>query len=67
MPRHQKDPREVAARALCEFHGNPPNIPFEGKPMWMSYLPEVMAVLKAIGFDDGKLDTSAVKPARHPE
>jgi hypothetical protein len=44
-----KEPREIAARALCRFHGNPENTQFEGKPMWMSYLDEADAVLKAIG------------------
>lgn len=51
MPKRQKDPRELAARALCELHGNPPNIPFEGKPMWMSYLDEVDVVLAAVDFE----------------
>lgn len=47
MARQQKSPRERAARALCEFHGHPPNIKMDGQPMWMSYLDEVDAVLKA--------------------
>ena len=42
-----KSPRENAARALCRLDGHPENTLFEGKPMWMSYLPEVDAVLKA--------------------
>ena len=40
-------PRERACRALCEKSGHPPDIRFEGKPMWMSYLDEVDAVLQA--------------------
>ncbi|NKE77833.1 hypothetical protein [Ochrobactrum sp. MC-1LL] len=46
MPR-QKPPRERAARALCELHNNPPDIKFEGRPMWESYLDEVDTVLEA--------------------
>ncbi|MBD3817937.1 MAG: hypothetical protein IE912_03345 [Brevundimonas diminuta] len=42
-----KPPRERAARALCDHHGNPSDTRFEGRPMWESYLPEVDAVLKA--------------------
>lgn len=48
-----KDAREVAARALCEFHGHRPDIKMDGKPMWMSYLEEVDVVLAAIGFQSG--------------
>jgi hypothetical protein len=40
--------RERAARALCEFHGHPPDIKMDGQPMWMSYLPEVDAVLREV-------------------
>lgn len=47
---HPKPPRELAARALCRFHGMPENTTFEGRPMWHSYLPEVDAVLTAAGF-----------------
>lgn len=43
----QKPPRERAARALCALHNNPPDIKFEGRPMWESYLDEVDTVLKA--------------------
>lgn len=42
-----KPPRERAARALCRLHDVPADAAFEGKPMWMSYLPEVDAVLGA--------------------
>lgn len=42
-----KSPRERAARALCRRAGNPEDTKFEGKPMWMSYLDEVDAVLQA--------------------
>lgn len=48
-PRAPKPARELAARALCRFHGVPEDSQFEGKPMWMSYLVEVDAVLEAIG------------------
>lgn len=43
--------REIVARALCRFDGHPENIMFEGKPMWMSYLPEADAVLAALDGD----------------
>lgn len=42
-----KSPRERAARALCRLDGNPENTMFEGKPMWVSYLDQVDAVLEA--------------------
>lgn len=48
--RKPKEPRELAARALCRFHGVPEDTQFEGKPMWMSYLEEVDVVLKALGW-----------------
>lgn len=40
-----KPPRERAARALCNLDGHPPDIRFEGAPMWASYLPQVDVVL----------------------
>lgn len=46
-----KSPREIAARALCRFNGLPEDTQFEGKPMWMSYLDEVDAVLSAVGIN----------------
>jgi len=53
MPtRKPKSARELAARALCRKAGNPEDIKFEGRPMWESYLPEAMAVLEAIGWED---------------
>lgn len=48
--RKLKEPRELAARALCRFHGVPEDTQFEGKPIWMSYLDEVDTVLAAIGW-----------------
>jgi hypothetical protein len=42
-----KPPVERAARALCRLHDVPADATFEGKPMWVSYLPEVDAVLSA--------------------
>lgn len=47
MPRSPKPPRERAARALCALDGHPPDISFEGRPMWRSYLSQVDAVLRA--------------------
>lgn len=46
-----KEPREIAARALCRFDGHAEDIKFEGRPMWESYLPQADAVLKAIKSD----------------
>ena len=43
-----KSTQERAARALCELAGNPPGATMDGKPLWMSYLPEVRTVLRAI-------------------
>lgn len=40
--------RERAARALCRHDGHPPDIKFEGVPMWQSYLDEVDIVLEAV-------------------
>jgi hypothetical protein len=45
----KKDQRERAARELCRRAGDPENITFYGKPMWMAYLPEVDTVLRAAG------------------
>ncbi|MCB5411503.1 hypothetical protein [Pseudogemmobacter faecipullorum] len=41
-----KPPRERTARALCAHHGLPPDVTFEGRAMWLSYLPQVDAVLR---------------------
>ena len=52
-----KGPREVAARALCKFHGIPEDAQFLGKPMWMDYLREVDVVLNAaIRWKSGQAD-----------
>ena len=45
------EPRERIARALSSLQGHPPNIHFEGKPKWQSYLPEADAALAAIDID----------------
>ena len=52
MTRKIRPPRERAARALCGLHGHPPGIKMEGRPIWMSYLEEVDAVLKAALTDE---------------
>ena len=44
-----KDPRELAARALCRFHSVKEDAVQDGKPMWQSYLPHVNVVLTAVG------------------
>lgn len=55
VSRKPKEPRELAARALCRFDGHPEDIKFEGRPMWESYLPQADAVLEAIrDLDDAK-------------
>lgn len=52
--------REIVARALCRFDGHPENITFEGKPMWMSYLPQADAVLAALDlYGRDRSDTGA--------
>jgi hypothetical protein len=58
MPKKPRDARELAARALCRFHGVPENIRFEGRPMWMNFLRETDVVLQAIGW---KVDSEAPK------
>jgi hypothetical protein len=45
------EPRERIARALSRLHGHPPDIRFEGKPMWQSFLPEADASLAAADID----------------
>lgn len=35
MPNREKEPYELAARALCKLHGYPPNIKMDDGPMWM--------------------------------
>jgi hypothetical protein len=47
MMRKPKPARERAARALCELEDMPPDIKMDWSPMWISYLPEVDAVLQA--------------------
>lgn len=47
------DPREVAARALCELRGHSPDASLGGRPMWMSYLDEVDTVLAAVQMKTG--------------
>jgi hypothetical protein len=39
---------ERVARALCRFEGHLENIPFEGQPMWASYIDQARAVLTAM-------------------
>lgn len=43
-----KSPLERAARALCELDNNPPCATMDGRPLWMDYLPEARAVLRAV-------------------
>ncbi|MHA6731779.1 hypothetical protein [Devosia sp. A369] len=62
--RQPQDARELAARALCEFEGVPEDILFDGKPMWMSYIEDVDAMLGAIEWEPGAVKT---QPARKPK
>ena len=39
---------ECAARALCAHEGLPENTTHEGRPMWMSFIPEARAVVAAM-------------------
>lgn len=60
-----KDPREAAARALCEHEGQAADMQFEGRPMWMSYLEEVDVVLEAIGWAEQPLEGEPGMAASH--
>ena len=40
---------ERAARALCRLDGHPEMATMDGQPLWRDYLPEVRAVLEAVG------------------
>ena len=53
MASNVDDPRERAARALCELRGNLPDAMMNGEPVWKSYLDEVDVVLAAVGFETG--------------
>ena len=50
MPRHSKPAREHAARALCRHKGLPETVMLDGRPLWMTFLPEADAMLEAIGW-----------------
>ncbi len=43
-----KPPRERAARALCNLAGGVPDKTDHNRPMWVSYLPQVDAVLRIV-------------------
>jgi hypothetical protein len=59
MPKKKQSTREKAARALCRLANQPEDITFMGKPMWQSYLDEVDAVIKAIGWKPEKPEGNA--------
>lgn len=61
MVKKPKPPRELAARALCRMAGNPEDATMDGKPLWMDYLPEVDAVLEAVGWE-GDESLPVIKP-----
>ncbi|MHA6731591.1 hypothetical protein [Devosia sp. A369] len=52
MSKSAKAPSELAARALCRFHGMAEETIKDGNPAWQSYLPEVNVVLTAAGLSD---------------
>lgn len=52
------DPREHAARALCELRGNRPDALMNGDTVWKSYLDEVDVVLAAVGFETGVISVN---------
>lgn len=56
-------PLERAARALCELANNPPGATMDGKPLWMDYLPEVRAVVEAIGEPSERMAATGVAMA----
>lgn len=62
-----RTPRERAARALCALAGNPEDTMFEGKPMWMSYLDEVDAVLGAALTPEERERLAPGKPQETPQ
>lgn len=45
-----KSPRERAACAFCRLDGHPENTKFDGKPMWQSYLAQVLPRPGICGF-----------------
>jgi hypothetical protein len=45
------EPRERVARALSRLQGHPPDIRFENKPMWESFLPEADAAIESAGIE----------------
>lgn len=45
--------RERAARAICQVRRLPENVTFDGAPLWERFLPEVDAVIEALGWEDG--------------
>lgn len=53
--------REVAARALCRHKGLPESVLLDGRPLWMTFLPEADAVLEAIGWEDDEPDRKAAQ------
>lgn len=42
------DVKEQAARALCRLYGNDEESPFEGQPIWRSFLMDVDVVLDVV-------------------
>ena len=59
------EPRERIARALSRLQGHPPDIRFEGKPMWQSFLPEADAALAAADIDRILVTDDPVAAANH--
>lgn len=51
-----KPAREVAARALCCHKGLPETVLLDGRPLWMTFLPEADAMLEALGWNEAHGD-----------
>lgn len=52
MPQHHPAMLERMCRALCQAHGNPTDVRFQGKPMWECYRREARAALDASGIEE---------------
>lgn len=58
-----KPPRERAAPAPCRLNDVPADASFEGRPMWVSYLPEGDAVMSAALMPE---EWERIKEEAHP-
>ena len=56
--------RERAARAICRVRKLPADAVIDGAPLWERFLPEIDAILEAIGWED---QIQAASPAAPPQ